>query len=103
MRVSFALTEIGGGLENYIRTEREREGGENRRPSPVDANGASWHVQTIRADVVGVGEVPPHFMNTCSDGESAREGEQDRRDSSSHCQKGRGDQKHGKVAWEPYL
>ena len=51
------------------------EGGENRRPSAIDANRASWHTQAVWANVVGVGEVPPHFVNARSDGHGAGEGE----------------------------
>jgi len=73
---------------------------ENRRPSVVDADCTSWHTQTVRADVVSVGEVPPHFVDTCSDREGAREGEQDGRDGSSHCQRRGGGTKNQKeAAW----
>jgi hypothetical protein len=71
--------------------EHKRRRGRNRRPSAIDANRTSWHTQTVWAYVVGVGEVPPHFVNTCGDRDSAREGEQDGRDGSSHCQRGGGD------------
>jgi len=78
------------GSLNKNGEEAERKDG-NPRPSTVDTNCTSWHAQTIWADVVRVGEVPPHFVNTCGDSDSAGEGEQEGREGSSHCQRGRGD------------
>lgn len=84
------LTEIGGGLEVYVRMERKRKEREDQRPRPVDAYCTPWDAQAVWANVVGIGEVPPHFMDTCSDREGAREGEEDGRSGGSHCQRGRG-------------
>jgi len=106
MRVSLTLTEMGGGLEVNLRLKREqkRRRGEDRRPSAIDANRTSWHAQTVWADIVGVGKVPPHFVNTCSNRDSAREGEQDGRDGSPHWQlEGEGETRDQKFAWVSYL
>ena len=79
-----ALIEIGGGLDVYIRIESEEKSEKNGRPGAIDANCTPWHIQTIWADVIGVGEVPPNFMKTSGDRKGAREGEQEWKDGSSH-------------------
>ena len=97
--MSLALTEIGGGLQIYVRIESDDKVEKNGRPGAVYANCTPWHIQTIWADVVGVGEVPPDFVNTCSDRNGAREGEEEERNGSSHCRYGRREKSAKRAAW----
>ena len=62
----------------------------NLRPGAIHADCTPWYTQTVWADVVGIGEVPPDFVNASSNRESAREGEQNWGGGSSHANGERG-------------
>lgn len=77
--------------KNLHKNGRQKRQRKNRRPGAVYANCTPWYTQTIWADVVGVGEVPPYFVNARNDRESAREGEKNWGDGRSHS-RGKGEE-----------